>query len=125
MTSSALMIEARAVCMKVRQATLLNDVSVQLRGGETVAIVGPNGAGKSTLLRLLSGDLRCTSGGVRLKGRDLASFSSRELATTTTGMPCRAIWRIAAMRRSASPTVASSAADGSRSRTMRAFMPLC
>lgn len=80
MTSSALMIEARAVCMKVRQATLLNDVSVQLRGGETVAIVGPNGAGKSTLLRLLSGDLRCTSGGVRLKGRDLASFSSRELA---------------------------------------------
>jgi len=74
------MIEADAVCMKVRQATLLNNVSVRLRGGETVAIVGPNGAGKSTLLRLLSGDLRCTGGGVRLKGRDLASFSSRDLA---------------------------------------------
>lgn len=74
------MIEADAVCMKVRQATLLHKVSVQLRGGETVAIVGPNGAGKSTLLRLLSGDLRCTGGGVRLKGRDLASFSSRDLA---------------------------------------------
>ncbi|MGL4263776.1 MAG: heme ABC transporter ATP-binding protein [Afipia sp.] len=74
------MIEADAVCMKVRQATLLHNVSVQLRGGETVAIVGPNGAGKSTLLRLLSGDLRCTGGGVRLKGRDLASFSSRDLA---------------------------------------------
>lgn len=74
------MIEADAVCMKVRQATLLNNVSVRLRGGETVAIVGPNGAGKSTLLRLLSGDLRCTGSGVRLKGRDLASFSSRDLA---------------------------------------------
>ncbi|MGL4559922.1 MAG: heme ABC transporter ATP-binding protein [Afipia sp.] len=74
------MIEADAVCMKVRQATLLHNVSVQLRGSETVAIVGPNGAGKSTLLRLLSGDLRCTGGGVRLKGRDLASFSSRDLA---------------------------------------------
>lgn len=74
------LIEADAVCMKVRQATLLDRVSAQVHGGETVAIVGPNGAGKSTLLRLLSGDLRCTGGGVRLKGRDLASFSSRDLA---------------------------------------------
>ncbi len=74
------LIEADAVCMKVRQATLLDCVSAQVHGGETVAIVGPNGAGKSTLLRLLSGDLRCTGGGVRLKGRDLASFSSRDLA---------------------------------------------
>jgi iron complex transport system ATP-binding protein len=74
------LIEADAVCMKIRHATLLDRVSARFHGGETVAIVGPNGAGKSTLLRLLSGDLRCTGGGVRLKGRDLASFSSRDLA---------------------------------------------
>lgn len=81
MTSSRpALIEADAVCMKVRQAMLLDRVSARVHGGETVAIVGPNGAGKSTLLRLLSGDLRCTGGGVRLKGRDLASFSSRDLA---------------------------------------------
>ena len=80
MTAPTPMIEADSLCMKVRQATLLNNVSLQLRGGETVAIVGPNGAGKSTLLRSLSGDLRCTGGNVRLKGRDLTSFSSRELA---------------------------------------------
>lgn len=80
MTSAPAIIEADALCMKVRQATLLDNVSVQLRSGETVAIVGPNGAGKSTLLRLLSGDLRSTSGAVRLKGRDLTSYSSRELA---------------------------------------------
>ena len=79
-TTSAPMIEANALCMKVRQATLLDHVNVQFRGGETVAIVGPNGAGKSTLLRSLSGDLRCTGGNVRLKGRDLTSFSSRDLA---------------------------------------------
>ena len=77
---SPALIEADAVCMKVRQTTLLDRVTLRLHGGETVAIVGPNGAGKSTLLRLLSGDLRCSGGGVRLKGRDLSSFTSRELA---------------------------------------------
>ncbi|MGD9836907.1 MAG: heme ABC transporter ATP-binding protein [Afipia sp.] len=80
MIATAPMIEADALCMTVRQATLLDQVSLQLRGGETVAIVGPNGAGKSTLLRSLSGDLRCTGGHVRLKGRDLTSYSSRDLA---------------------------------------------
>lgn len=74
------LIEADAVCMTIRHATLLDRVSARFHGGETVAIVGPNGAGKSTLLRLLSGDLRCSGGGVRLKGRDLAAFSSRDLA---------------------------------------------
>ncbi len=66
--------------MTIRHARLVNDVSVQFRGGESVAIVGPNGAGKSTLLRLLSGDLRCSDGNIRLKSRNLSSFSSRELA---------------------------------------------
>jgi iron complex transport system ATP-binding protein len=79
-TTASALIEADAVCMKIRHATLLNDVSFQLHGGKTIAIVGPNGAGKSTLLRLLSGDLKCSGGDIRLKGRDLASFSSRELA---------------------------------------------
>jgi iron complex transport system ATP-binding protein len=78
--SAPALIEADAVCMTIRHATLLDKVSLRLYGGETVAIVGPNGAGKSTLLRLLSGDLRATSGNVRLKGRDLASYGSRDLA---------------------------------------------
>jgi iron complex transport system ATP-binding protein len=74
------LLEADAVGITIRHATLLDRVSLGLKGGETVAIVGPNGAGKSTLLRLMSGDLRCSRGAVRLKGRELASFSSRELA---------------------------------------------
>ncbi|WP_424627178.1 heme ABC transporter ATP-binding protein [Bradyrhizobium sp. SYSU BS000235] len=79
-THPSAMIEADAVCMTIRHARLLNDVRAQFRGGESVAIVGPNGAGKSTLLRLLSGDLRCSAGNICLKGQNLSSFSSRELA---------------------------------------------
>lgn len=69
-----------AVTMTIRRATLVDRVSLSVQRGETVAIVGPNGAGKSTLMRLLSGDLRPTTGAVQIKGRDLQSYSSAELA---------------------------------------------
>ncbi len=75
-----ILLEAAKVSVRIRHATLLDNISVALRGGETIAIIGPNGAGKSTLLRTLSGDQHCSEGGVYLKGRSLASFAPRELA---------------------------------------------
>ena len=46
----------------------LNDVSVDLFGGEVVGIVGHNGAGKSTLIKILSGALHRDSGEIRVEG---------------------------------------------------------
>lgn len=51
----------------------LEDVSLQVRGGEFVAIVGPSGCGKSTLLRILGGLMVPTAGAVYLDGRPLTS----------------------------------------------------
>jgi iron complex transport system ATP-binding protein len=73
-------IAASAVTVRIGTKTLLDGASLVVAPGEVVALVGPNGAGKSTLLRVLAGELAPASGAVMLKGRALASYSSRELA---------------------------------------------
>ena len=45
---------ARSLTLRLGHRQIVNDVSLQLRGGEMAALIGPNGAGKSTLLRLLN-----------------------------------------------------------------------
>jgi iron complex transport system ATP-binding protein len=74
------LLEAQSVSMIIGGATLVDGIDLSVRGGEMVAIVGPNGAGKSTLLRMLSGDLRPTTGHVELKQREIRSYPPRELA---------------------------------------------
>ena len=76
----SVILNARAVSMTIGSARLVDGIDLDISGGEMVAIVGPNGAGKSTLLRMLSGDLRPSRGNVELGGRDIGSYSPRELA---------------------------------------------
>jgi len=59
----------------------LEDISLQIAYGESVAIVGQNGAGKTTLVKHLNGLLKPSSGKIQVGGWDTADHSVAELAT--------------------------------------------
>ncbi|WP_326701155.1 ABC transporter ATP-binding protein [Streptomyces sp. NBC_01754] len=52
-------------------ATILSDVSLDVREGEFLAFIGPNGAGKTSLFNLISGLVPATTGRVVLDGADI------------------------------------------------------
>jgi ABC-type branched-subunit amino acid transport system ATPase component len=64
-------LQVLAVAKSFGAARVVDGVDLTVTAGETVALVGPNGAGKTTLLNVLSGQLRATSGSIRLSGRDV------------------------------------------------------
>jgi ABC-type polysaccharide/polyol phosphate transport system ATPase subunit len=47
----------------------VDDVSFELKKGETLGLIGPNGAGKSTILKMLNGIILPDRGSIRMKGR--------------------------------------------------------
>jgi ATP-binding cassette subfamily B protein len=57
---------------------VLDDVSFEIKKGETIALVGENGAGKSTLVRILAGVLIPDEGEVLVDGNDLFSVCQKE-----------------------------------------------
>lgn len=58
-------------------AWAVQDFTLQVAAGETIAFVGPSGAGKSTLLNLIIGFLRPTQGRILLDGQDMARLDLR------------------------------------------------
>lgn len=60
--------------------SVLNDITLTINQGEFVAIMGASGSGKSTLMNLIGGLDYPSSGRYFFKGRDIAHFSSEELA---------------------------------------------
>jgi branched-chain amino acid transport system permease protein len=73
-------LDARDVTRKFGGLVANNNMSLEVRAGEILALIGPNGAGKSTMFNQLSGVDTPTSGEVRFLGKPVAGHDSREIA---------------------------------------------
>ena len=58
---------------------VLEDVSLRVQPGETIAIVGPSGGGKSTLCRLIPRFYDVSSGAITIDGHDVRSVTQKSL----------------------------------------------
>lgn len=69
------MLEIAALSGGWGPTTIVEDFTLSIAAGETVAIVGRNGVGKSTLLELLIGRARHRSGSVKINGEEISGLS--------------------------------------------------
>ena len=61
------------------EVAAVDGMTFDVEQGEFVVVVGPSGSGKTTLLNMLGGMDSCTSGTIKLAGREISSFSEKEL----------------------------------------------
>jgi lipoprotein-releasing system ATP-binding protein len=78
--NSALILEGRNITKSYGSLQVLKGINIKVQKGEIVSIVGASGAGKSTLLHILGTLDQPDSGEVRLKGEDLFSMRSKQMA---------------------------------------------
>ncbi|GAA3922469.1 ATP-binding cassette domain-containing protein [Streptomyces gulbargensis] len=78
-TAPGPLVDVRALAVRRGRVEALRRIDLQVRAGETVALMGRNGAGKSTLLHTLVGTIAPTSGTVRVAGRTPHTTDPRTL----------------------------------------------
>lgn len=72
------MIRLEHVTVQVEDRKIIDDVSFQVKNGETKVILGPSGAGKSSLLKIILGLWRPDKGTVFIDGTEITRLSERE-----------------------------------------------
>ncbi len=80
------MIEIKELNVSYGPRRVLSNISLDVKAGETLALLGPNGSGKSTLIRALSGVVPAT-GSLCLSGRDLNGLNPAERARLMAVVP--------------------------------------
>ena len=76
----------RGIGKKYGPITILNDVNLDVRPGEAIALLGENGAGKSTLASIISGLVRPTIGSMTWRGQDYAPDAPADALSAGIGL---------------------------------------
>ena len=74
------LLSLRSVDVSYGQVQVLFGVSLELRRGETIALLGTNGAGKSTVLRAISGLVAPRRGSISHEGTDISGMGPHHIA---------------------------------------------
>tara|TARA_Y100001970_G_scaffold52986_1_gene67027 strand:- start:5081 stop:5869 length:789 start_codon:yes stop_codon:yes gene_type:complete len=80
-------INLQSVYYKINNKILINDISFNVEAGDMTCIIGPNGSGKSTLIKLITGELKETSGNIFFKNKKIEDWEPIKLASQRAVLP--------------------------------------
>ncbi len=78
-------LSAEGVCSYYGLSQVLFGMSLEVRSGETLALLGRNGAGKSTTMKSLMGILKPSDGSIKLRGQEISNWRSERIARSGIG----------------------------------------
>jgi spermidine/putrescine transport system ATP-binding protein len=76
-------VELRSVSKRFGDTLAVDDVSLELAGGEFFTLLGPSGCGKTTTLRMIAGFEQPSGGSIRIEGEDVAGLPPHRRPTNT------------------------------------------
>lgn len=83
---SSPLVETRALSKHFGGVQAVRNVDFTLAEGELRCLIGPNGAGKSTFFKLVTGQVKPSSGTVKFRGTDITALQAHEIARLGIGI---------------------------------------
>ncbi len=83
MKSDSPSVELRGVSKRFGELLAVDDLSLDLAGGEFFTLLGPSGCGKTTTLRMIAGFEQPSKGEIRIEGEDVAGLPPHRRPTNT------------------------------------------
>jgi len=84
--SDEVVLETRGLEKRFGGVSAVAGVEFRMRRGELRCLIGPNGAGKSTFFKLVTGQLRPTTGRIIFEGGDITGLSPHAIARLGIGI---------------------------------------
>jgi branched-chain amino acid transport system ATP-binding protein len=79
------MLKIKKLTVQYGPLPALNEISLEVKQGETASLLGPNGAGKTTLLLTLSGILKTTEGRIIFEEEDITNLNPHRIVSKGIG----------------------------------------